>query len=83
MSAQGLKIEFTILDHSLVTLKKATEDGQFRNMAECLSEALSVYAALQEQAALGYRQVLVSKPGKNKYRELEIPRLGLVPRVEK
>jgi len=74
-SRDSQRVIFTFDRESYEALKRMTEEAGFKSMAETVREALRITRALQDQAASGFKEVILRNPNTNRERTLVIPLL--------
>ena len=77
-SRESKRVVFTFDPESYDALKKMTEEAGFKSMAETVREALRITRALQDQAAAGFKEVVLRNPITNRERTLVIPLLDRI-----
>lgn len=72
---ESTRVVFTFDERSLDILKRMTENGRFRSMAETVRAALGITQVLQTQQAQGFTEVVVRNPETQQQRTIVIPAL--------
>lgn len=69
------RVVFSFDDRSLESLKKMTDQGSYKSMANAVRDSLQISRALQSQAQQGFKEVIVRNPETGEERVIVIPQL--------